>query len=274
MKIAHLIVDYKSEKDTSRFIKSLESNFNNEVDYDIFVLCNSGTDNHDIKNIESYKLNIQFIDTSENIGYLPTVNKFIKDNNISILYDFVVFSNSDMELISPNYFNSYNTFSSNYSVIAPRIETSDNISQNPFLLNRISKVKFMKLLFIFSNKYIYIFYNLLSKIKNKFSKKNVFFDDFELSLFHIYAPHGSFIIFNSNYFKLANLNFESFLYGEELYIAEQCVKNDLKVGYYPSIFLRHYEHQSTSLINLDVKRLYLLNATRKIYEESIKYDKT
>ena len=62
----------------------------------------------------------------------------------------------------------------------------------------------------------------------------------------IYAPHGSCIIFNENYFKMGgNLNHISFLFGEEIFVAESAKKSGLKVQYEPQLRVSDYEHAST-----------------------------
>jgi GT2 family glycosyltransferase len=65
----------------------------------------------------------------------------------------------------------------------------------------------------------------------------------------IYAPHGSFLIFSSEYFRAGgSLDFPCFLFGEEVYLAEVLRKLGLDVVYEPSLEVVHQEHKSTKLV--------------------------
>ena len=63
---------------------------------------------------------------------------------------------------------------------------------------------------------------------------------------NIYAPHGSCIIFHKNYFeKGGNLKHISFLFGEEIFVAETLLKLKLEAWYEPALIVSDYEHAST-----------------------------
>jgi GT2 family glycosyltransferase len=61
----------------------------------------------------------------------------------------------------------------------------------------------------------------------------------------IYAPHGSFIIFASTYFKRGgSLRHGTFLYAEEILVAETAIKLELRIRFVPALKLRHAQHAS------------------------------
>jgi GT2 family glycosyltransferase len=63
----------------------------------------------------------------------------------------------------------------------------------------------------------------------------------------IYAGHGSFILLTRAYFeKCGMIDYPVFLFGEELYLAEECRKHSLRVIYRPEICIYDSEHVSTS----------------------------
>jgi GT2 family glycosyltransferase len=65
----------------------------------------------------------------------------------------------------------------------------------------------------------------------------------------IYAPHGSFLIFSSEYFRAGgSLDFPCFLFGEEVYLAESLKQLGLDAVYEPSLEVVHQEHKSTKLM--------------------------
>ena len=62
----------------------------------------------------------------------------------------------------------------------------------------------------------------------------------------IYGGHGSFIILTKMYFERCGIiNYPVFLFGEEIYLAEQCRQQGLKVVYDPTIAVKDTEHAST-----------------------------
>ena len=70
-----------------------------------------------------------------------------------------------------------------------------------------------------------------------------------ISAKEIYAVHGSFIILTKNFFaRGGNLNYESFLYCEELFLCEQAHHLKLKVIYDSCLEILHNEHATTSII--------------------------
>ena len=64
----------------------------------------------------------------------------------------------------------------------------------------------------------------------------------------MYAPHGAFIIFTNNYLRsIAKINYPRFLFGEEVFVAEESRLNSLKITYEPNLIIYDNEHGSTSL---------------------------
>src|SRR3954469_4439982 len=65
----------------------------------------------------------------------------------------------------------------------------------------------------------------------------------------IYAPHGSFLVLSKEYFRAGGtLDFPCFLFGEEIYLAENLRRLGLDVVYEPSLEVVHQEHKSTKLL--------------------------
>ena len=74
-------------------------------------------------------------------------------------------------------------------------------------------------------------------------------DEETLQGLEIYAPHGSCMLFSRDYFDAgASLRYPSFLFGEEIFVAESCRRRGLKVVYTPSLRITHQEHMSTRAI--------------------------
>lgn len=260
MKVLHIVVDYKSKTEVLNFIDTIDravtSNSIDYLDYSLVVLCNSGIE--DYIDFDSSKLSVdpKFIDTSDNIGYLPTVSRYLfkSVDNIDD-FDYIIFSNVDM-LLDSSFFVELNSLSSNADIIAPCIVTSEGGYQNPFMSNRPSKPSLKFLRFVLSYDLIFYLYSKVSYFKsNLFKYSSPVNKDSS-----IYAPHGSMVILSPTYFKGCDLDHGLFLYGEELYIAESCYKNNKSVLYVPKLKVIHCEHRSTSLLSISRRRKLLLDA--------------
>ena len=65
----------------------------------------------------------------------------------------------------------------------------------------------------------------------------------------IYAPQGSCVIFSNRFFERGgSLVYPSFLFGEEIYVAETARHLGLRVIYHPGIRVSHDDHSSTGLV--------------------------
>jgi GT2 family glycosyltransferase len=85
----------------------------------------------------------------------------------------------------------------------------------------------------------------------------------------IYAPHGACILFHRNYFiRGGTLDHFSFLFGEEIFVAETAMKLGLEVLYVPGIRLTNFEHASVGhLVTPRLNRYHrdALKAVRQLY---------
>lgn len=260
MKVLHLIVDYKSKFEVANFINSIDRSFTcnvkGNVDYSLVVLCNSGI--NDYIEFDSSKLCVKpkFIDTSDNIGYLPTVSRYLLRSGINVDdFDYIIFSNVDM-LLDVSFFEELRSISDEADIIAPSIVTSEGVYQNPFMPSRPSKSSLQFLKFVLSYDLTFYLYSKISYFKSVFFKSKPSGNVKKM----IYAPHGSMVILRSSYFENCDLEHGLFLYGEEIYIAESCYKNNKAVLYAPQLKVVHCEHRSTSLLSISKKRKLLLNA--------------
>ena len=124
------------------------------------------------------------------------------------------------------------------------------------LTDTISAKKINRLRKVTSSTFSYTPYTILHLMKGKFFRKPAK-NDFELAC-NPYAIHGSFMVFNKSFFeKGGTLNYPSFLFGEELFIAETVRKLNLIQCYEPSLKINHNEHATTGVIKSKEKVAYL-----------------
>jgi GT2 family glycosyltransferase len=152
-------------------------------------------------------------------------------------------------------------------VIAPAIISDKwKTDYNPFRMERIPLKKLTFYRVIYSSILIHNGYILLHYLK-KFSIKtwhkiSANRRNPSSQSENIYAPHGSCIIFNKNYFeKGGTLDHPTFLFGEEIFVGETAGRLGLKLLYLPEIKVLHYEHSSIG--NFISRRI------NKYYKQSI-----
>ena len=135
-------------------------------------------------------------------------------------------------------------------IIAPAIVSKKwKTDLNPFLTARIPVQKLHFLQAVYSNILIHNGYILIywgKKIINMLAHRVMPTRKSRYTGSQtIYAPHGSCMLFNQRYFtKGGTLHHISFLFGEEIFVAETAQSIGLKVLYLPELKVIHDEHSS------------------------------
>ncbi len=264
-KILVICVDYQSENETISYVSDIRSqSISDQID--IIVVCNSGTQKLD-RALSNFS-DIYLYDFHQNMGYFPAADaglqEYLKVNEMPKL---VIVSNTDIRIKQDRFFDKLLNAPYCFDVLGPSIINLIGQDQNPFIRKRltISKLKFLLNVFRFYPLYYLYSYlsNIKIKIKSGFQKTDV--GDNDLRHESIYAPHGSFIVFAQSYFsKGGDLSHDSFLYGEELYVAETAIKYSMNVVFEKSLCIEHLEHVTTGLIGSRKKAKYLYDATKHI----------
>lgn len=236
-------VNYNSYNELSSYLQSIDDAAKCVVNYvciDVLISDNSTyrkkIDLYNFKNINCSMF------LSENIGFLGGALSIINQIEVS-QYEYIIISNVDI-LMSENFFVTLLNYKKEENVawIAPKVfSLKEKKDRNPKILNRLSKNKINTMLFLYSIPILYSLYELsIHKLRrNKLQKE--YPKDFE-----IYAGHGSFMIFSSYFFQInRDLQYHSFLFGEEIFLAELIAKNNMKVVYNPDIFVNDIDHVST-----------------------------
>lgn len=266
-KVIFFIINYKSDDYLFRFLDSVyKAKQEVVICLDIVVLDNSEKSEKENliikKKLERERLSIIFQSNEKNLGYfgpIPTAQQYLN----STTFDYVVYCNPDLRL-DTQFFKEL-LKSSGDGIIAPAIiSESENIDQNPKYLSRLSIEKMNRLKMIYNNSIYYTIFFILASIKEaieRFVKKKKINN--KLPIQNIYAPHGAMFIFkNIDFFK--NLKkFPCFLFGEEIFIAEEAVKNNVSIDYNPKLEVFDVRHASISLLSTKFKR--------ELYYSSINY---
>ena len=262
LSILFIIINYFNEKDVKLFIDQLS--LQDFKDYKVAIINNGSIDDGKLKAMLTGHSNILFYYPGKNLGYLPGMHYGLQQyiTEYKNIPDQVIVCNTDITIADAHFLNDLNKLRGD--IIGPSIiSTKTNNNQNPFLITRISKKKLRLLKFIFDFYLFYTIYQALSLIKSSLFKNNIKNNKSQ----DVYALHGSFIVFRKNFFEAGGtLNYPSFLFGEELYIAESAIQLKLTLIFHPTISVQHHEHHITNTFKPPhlVKRMnesiiYLLN---------------
>ena len=245
-KIVFLLVNYFNEKEVAGFVASeLAGQLNEHVC--IVIADNGSQDKKVLQKIEG--TSVKLIEAGTNRGYFGAASLglqwYLKEKGVHP--DAVIICNTDISLESTDFIKQLNTYINvnAFDVMGPDIySTAMNYHQNPYIESRISGEKIERYKRVTSNSFLYWMYTLLHLIKTKLVRANKR-AGWEKQM-NPYAVHGSFMVFNRSFFeKGGSINYPSLLFGEELFVAEQVRKFNMKMVYEPLLVICHHEHTTT-----------------------------
>jgi GT2 family glycosyltransferase len=252
MTILFLLTNYYNEIEVETFVTK---QINREVVTGVeIIITNNGSKNVSILNALNEKFkNVKVLHPSINLGYFGAAHfalqSYLKENN-NELPNAVIVCNSDISFNYKNFIEDLKHIiqNKNADIIGPSIFAKHlNIYQNPYIINRLPKNRIRFYNFISSNFIFYSAFTMLHFIKKRIlSKRAITLTDKSKVC---YAVHGSFMVFNQSYFKKGGtLHYPSFLFGEEIFVAETALKLNLKTVFDPSLKIIHHQHSTTGKI--------------------------
>jgi GT2 family glycosyltransferase len=244
-KILILCVNYNSYKELYNYLNSINTAATkvlHELNVDVMIADNTTANFENIDTEKYISINVKPFAFHENLGYLGGISRIIKANpslNFNE-YIYVIISNVDI-ILPPDFFEKLIPYKRDEKVawIAPKIISyKEKRDRNPKSLKKPSIKHIDELRFLFSHP---ILFNLYTKTLYKIRKRKTY-----NSKEQIYAGHGSFMIFSGSFMKKnRRFKFPSFLFCEEIFLAELVRKSGLIVIYEPSIIVNDIDHIST-----------------------------
>ena len=251
-KILLIAVNYNSPKETIDLVNSIEQLKNKSI-LQVVIVENSDFLKRDTnlqKQCNDILPNLLYIETPSNYNYFGSVNYSLKELQLNpILFDFFIISNVDI-IIPKNSFllQLLKLNGDNIGIFAPSIISKEQgVNQNPYLKKRFKKYF---LYYYFIIRQLVLFSKIHEIITTYIKRKRKVLIKYIEPPGFIYSPHGAFIIFTNLYFKCGgSIDFGMNLFGEELFVAEECLNIKLKVFFEPSIEVLHNEHVSTGAVS-------------------------
>ena len=252
------MVNYYNEEEVCSFVtEQLHPDKNNFIE---LVITNNGSKNKSLfTELTNKHPNITLVNVNDNLGYFGAAHlgltTYIRNNKEYPKATIVC--NTDI-VLQDNFFELLQNKieDGNFDILGPSIYSSFlKHYQNPYITTRISKNKLKFLHTVSSNYWLYSLFTLYHIIKTKFSGRT---HPKETTAPNPYAIHGSFMVFNKSFFeKGGTLNYPSVLFGEEIFVAEQALKLNLKIVYKPSLQIEHHEHATTGIFKSKKTVAYL-----------------
>ncbi|MEY3398741.1 MAG: hypothetical protein RL220_1335 [Bacteroidota bacterium] len=264
MKIALVLVNYYKEKDLAAFIKQyLISQVG--CDLEVYIVDNGSRDRNILVDVSTNMNFVHLIEPGRNTGYIGAAAlAYNQLKSEGILPDLFVLSNFDLQMDRIHFFErlTRSFLATGAACVAPAIRSGrSGRNLNPYYVQRIAPAKLRRLVRITSWYPIYLFYQFLHILKGFFIKGS------ESQATEIYAPHGSFMALHRTYFdRGADLNYGSFLYGEELFVAEMLRSHNLRAVYDPELELIHDEHTTTGVVKTAAHMRYLHESLVYLYK--------
>ena len=273
-----LCVNYKNDAETCTFVRAVTSLPCRPAN--VMVISNSPQEEIEGGLVSLTSVDgVQVVFPGKNLGYFGAavygLSGYLEANQLP---DWVVVCNTDIEFPEPAFFCELVELHAQHppAVIGPDIMLisrnglpSSRAHQNPHFSERPPSGKMRILAAISSNYFTYTAYeffsslrytvnNALAKVRRRGVEK-VAADRAR----EIYAPFGAFIIFHRQYFESGgHLHYGSFLFGEELFVAESARRMGMTILYDPRLKLYHREHGV--LLNVPSRQIahYAAQSTR------------
>lgn len=239
-KIVVFCVIYNSYKEFYDYIKSIEEAVKaaDDICVDVYVADNT-TENIQTIDVSSDYINIVVKQNKKNLGYFGAIRILMEETDCNV-YDYLIISNVDVMMVQDTLANlASKKTGNNVGWIAPQIYSlKERRDRNPKILNRYSRHKLTILKLMYEYPLLHILYNVTLYKRKKIASHEAGY---------IYGGHGSFIILTKEYFKRCGIiDYPIFLFDEEVYLAEMCLRNNLLVEYDPTIKVNDIDHVSTS----------------------------
>lgn len=241
MKVIIYCVNYNSYDELKNYLESLNNALvNSSVELSVVVIDNSQK-MQDIQ--DKYLFELIHLKLGENLGYFGGAEYGIKNCGKNINdFDYSIISNVDLQ-VQEDFFIQLSALGVDESIgcVAPCIYSiGENRNRNPKVLSRYSLKKLQLLRLLYKYPVLNFIYTTVffSKHRKKVEESNQ-----EI----IYAAHGSFMLFTKKFYDfIENMSYPVFLFGEELYIAENLRSRGLKTIYEPNLVVNDTDHASTS----------------------------
>ncbi|GAB2683748.1 glycosyltransferase [Thalassiella azotivora] len=217
---------------------------------------------HRLRGVAERDERVSVLEAGENLGYLGGA-RYALDRVTLDDGDWFVVANTDLELGDGALDALAGVDDPDVGVVAPRIlDVRSGRDSNPYWLHRPTRRRLLKARLAFSTvttARLAVALAVVGRRRTSPPTEHVEGD--------LYGAHGSFMAFSSRYFSAGGtLDFPLFLFGEEMFVAEECRRLGLRTRYLPTMRVRHAGHESTGVWRSREVLRHQMRAVRYCYE--------
>lgn len=273
MKICIVPVCYNAHEDALRFLESVEKAFFTcpGLELDVMLADNSTIVIPKAISERQYAFAYRYLKNS-NVGYFPAFNRALSSLQQSLAdFDYIMVCNVDL-VVADDFFAKLIAYmpSSRIGLIAPGIYSDkDGRDLNPKIMRRPSSAKLEFMRAVCSSTMLFKLYSGLARMREKtrsrLQKRQSISEHAQRisKAQKMYGAHGSFMIFTRSYFRQgASVDYPRFLFGEEVFVAEQLRMHQLEIAHISNVRIFDKEHASTSQANFK----FICGEHKKSYE--------
>ena len=245
--VVFLIALYRNDGEVWAFIRQLS--LQSYKDIWVYVVCNAALD------VKLFNLRVKefgFVTVlfpGKNLGYFGAARFALEHHKSNhSIPELTIVCNSDLKISDVNFINGLveHTGADNVAAIAPSVVSSfTGRDMNPYLTERYSRKYLQMLKSVYSFYPAYVLYETAALVKSKLQDK----PKRESRSTETYAVYGACIAFTKAFFERGGkLDFGAFLYGEEIFVAEQAKQLGMTVLHDSRLQIVHEEHSTTGFI--------------------------
>lgn len=177
--------------------------------------------------------------------------------------DVVIYSNPDVRF-APDFFDQLGLHRLRApGLIAPAIVSrEDGFDQNPKYVHRLTRAKLLRLQRIYATSLGFRFYMNLARLKEWLLGKRARGTAPAGKV--IYAPHGATLIFTDPDFFRSLPSYPCFLFGEELFVAEEAMRREIPITYQPALKVEDLRSHSVGQLPGEFHRRLMLTSVEFI----------
>lgn len=194
--------------------------------------------------------NVDVLASPENRGYFHAA-KWALDNSLveNCTPEWVIICNNDILFDRRSFLTELVAHDPNsVGVLAPAvISERTGLDSNPMMATKPGTLRILRYRFLLSNYLVARFTQQMAPVVRKLRHHlRRFTRSAKRSSCQIYAPHGAILVFSRSFFQRGgSIDDGSFLFGEEIGVAETCLRIGCPIVYNPRLHVLHKDSQTT-----------------------------
>lgn len=264
MKVLLFIVNYRADEPLQKCLSSVQQTAGDfDLNLQVHVIDNSEYADDRLSQLRQMlsvfkQVPVHLHFPPRNSGYfgsLPLAQELAHRQGAEV----VIFSNPDVCFANDFFDRLRHLRLSSSGMLAPAITARDgSFDQNPKYLVRLTRAKLNRLQRIYANPLTFKLYMGLARMKELLLGKTA--RTAYPSGQAIYAPHGATLVFTDPAFFASLPHYPCFLFGEELFVAEEALQRKIIISYQPELQIEDLRSQSVRQIPAEYHRQLMLSS--------------